>query len=935
LRNSKPVAANDPLNPFDLAYNMLDIAVSLKNNSTPQFSYIDPIATKSCFDAGVGAKWNYNGMDGNKAILTATSSSVSISFANFPVPPDNSSCGTTFLPGNTGNKITFTYNPPPGLVDPCGGPPNTRCAYAELFTVVVNAYPGEQNGIQFDLRRYLPAIGGSECTIQQVITGANNGSTNVPVINPLHYTSTANADILAQFGATISVPNGRAVPITITNTGAQPITVNYLEFMVRATTLNIDQPFEYSISPPPRESTSGGGQNLHYVIPNLGVTLDPNSSYTVGNIIFKTPVLSNLPWAANFSFLDSGPVAPSRSRIKTSLACTSLRASINPSNNSNIGDTPCTDSSVRFKVEGEGLTCSTSKVKVGFRTTSSSAQIRLKKVEFELDFSWTDPGISITGVNYPSNWPSINCGTIGCFTVQGQKVCWELGPGGSKFKFCFETDDANPPVFLLSDFANMEILFNTPNNACIQNVKISKLRIIYALSSDPCIPVIDAIAGFPLCGSTSSMLSGKVATELSKAVSDVTLTLTGADASPNMNGMQDCPSVSCSSSCTKTKLSDMDGAYLFSCADCPVCNRLKVIPGKNDNHINGVTTFDLVLISKHILGIEPFDSPYKMIAADANKSGSITTFDIVELRKLILGIYTVLPQNTSWRFVDKAFTFPNLANPFQSAFPEGINCIEFPASGKDFVGVKVGDVNNTVMLRPSVRPLIRLSWPALRPKAGEYITVPVAYTGLDPLEAIQLGLRFDPSSLQLIGPSQGDIESYLPGNFNLLNANEGEIRTLWLPMTDASERILPNKVLFYLTFKVLEALPESGLPIWLDDQLLDCAAWKPDGSEFAVGYEAAAARRDEAAVATKSFQAHIYPNPAAGDATITVESLQAEPCRIALFDAFGQRLFLHEVSLIEGSQDIRLPEVGALPAGVYFWKAYTRSFEAAGHLIKQ
>jgi hypothetical protein len=231
--------------------------------------------------------------------------------------------------------------------------------------------------------------------------------------------------------------------------------------------------------------------------------------------------------------------------------------------------------------------------------------------------------------------------------------------------------------------------------------------------------------------------------------------------------------------------------------------------------------------------------------------------------------------------------------------------------------------------------LIRLSWPELRPKVGEYITVPVVYTGFDPLQAIQLGLRFDPSSLQLIGPSQGDIESYLPGNFNLLNASEGEIRTLWLPMTDASERILSNKVLFYLTFKVLEALPKSGLPLWLDNQLLDCAAWKPDGAEFAIEYEAAAARRDEPAFATKGFQAHIYPNPAAGDATITVESPAAEPCRIALFDAFGQRLFLHEVSLIEGSQDIRLPEVGALPAGVYFWKAYTRSLEAAGHLIKR
>jgi hypothetical protein len=588
-------------------------------------------------------------------------------------------------------------------------------------------------------------------------------------------------------------------------------------------------------------------------------------------------------------------------------------------------------------VEGEGLTCSTSKVKVGFRTTNSSAQIRLKKVEFELDFSWTDPGISITGVNFPASWPVINCASYGCFTALGLKACWELGPGGRIFKFCYETNDTVAPVFLLSNFANMEILFNTPNNACIQNVKISRLRIIYALSSDPCIPVIDAIAGFPLCGSTSSMLSGKVATELSMPVSDVILTLTGADVSGEDFGMANCPNVSCSSSCTKTKLSDMDGAYLFSCADCPVCNRLKVIPGKNDNPLNGVVTYDLVLISRHILGTPALTSPYKMIAADANKSGSITTFDIVELRKLILGIYNVLPNNTSWRFVDKAYTFPNVNNPFSiPPFPEGINCIEFPASGKDFVGVKVGDLDNTAVgNRPSKRPLISLSWPALRPKAGEYITVPVAYTGLDPLEAIQLGLRFDPSGLQLIGPSQGDIESYLPGNFNLLNANEGEIRTLWLPMTDASERILPNKVLFYLTFKVLEALPESGLPIWLDNQLLDCAAWKPDGSEFAVGYEAAAARRDESAVATKGFQAHIYPNPAAGDATITVESLQAEPCRIALFDAFGQRLFLHEVTLIEGSQDIRLPEVGALPAGVYFWKAYTRSFEAAGHLIKQ
>jgi hypothetical protein len=106
-------------------------------------------------------------------------------------------------------------------------------------------------------------------------------------------------------------------------------------------------------------------------------------------------------------------------------------------------------------------------------------------------------------------------------------------------------------------------------------------------------------------------------------------------------------------------------------------------PTKDDNPLNGVTTYDLVLISKHILGLEPLTTPYKMIAADANRSGSITTFDIVEFRKLILGIYNELPNNTSWRFVDKAFSFPNPNNPFQSTFPENISDQQPVQAGSD------------------------------------------------------------------------------------------------------------------------------------------------------------------------------------------------------------------------------------------------------------
>ena len=149
---------------------------------------------------------------------------------------------------------------------------------------------------------------------------------------------------------------------------------------------------------------------------------------------------------------------------------------------------------------------------------------------------------------------------------------------------------------------------------------------------------------------------------------------------------------------TAVKLSNNTGNYLFNNA-LPINSSYTVTPTKDDNHLNGVTTYDLVLISKHILGLEPLSSPYKMIAADANKSGSITTSDIVELRKLILGIYQELPSNTSWRFVDKSFVFPTPSNPFQTLFPENksLTSVQTNMLAEDFVAIKIGDMNDNAL----------------------------------------------------------------------------------------------------------------------------------------------------------------------------------------------------------------------------------------------
>ncbi len=118
-----------------------------------------------------------------------------------------------------------------------------------------------------------------------------------------------------------------------------------------------------------------------------------------------------------------------------------------------------------------------------------------------------------------------------------------------------------------------------------------------------------------------------------------------------------------------------------------------VTPTRNIAYLDGVTTFDLLLINKHILNIELLPTPYRIIAADANSSRTITTFDLLELRKLILGIYDELPQSPSWRFVPAAYVFPDPQQPFAMPFPERIASADsIPIR---FIGIKVGDVNGS------------------------------------------------------------------------------------------------------------------------------------------------------------------------------------------------------------------------------------------------
>jgi len=195
-----------------------------------------------------------------------------------------------------------------------------------------------------------------------------------------------------------------------------------------------------------------------------------------------------------------------------------------------------------------------------------------------------------------------------------------------------------------------------------------------------------------------------------------------------------------------------------------------------------------VLISKHILGNQELDSPYKIIAADANASNSITTFDLVLIRQLILNITDEFPTNTSWRFVDKDFVFPNPANPFATTFPETIsfNSLNDDELSADFISVKVGDVNASAipnaLLGTQNRTrandlLFAVNDQAL--EAGAEYTVDFMAKDFKDILGYQFTLNFDQTLVEVLDVVPGALNKLSEANFGLTLLDNGAITASW------------------------------------------------------------------------------------------------------------------------------------------------------------
>ena len=140
-----------------------------------------------------------------------------------------------------------------------------------------------------------------------------------------------------------------------------------------------------------------------------------------------------------------------------------------------------------------------------------------------------------------------------------------------------------------------------------------------------------------------------------------------------------------------SELSLSNGSYRFD--NLPMNQDYTLSSTRGKDYLNGVSTLDLVLVQKHVLGIEVFDSPYKVIAADIDGNKSVSAVDLVNLRKLILGVFVELPNNQpSWKFVDADQDFADITSPWPILEHIRLSNVSSNMYNQDLIAVKMGDV---------------------------------------------------------------------------------------------------------------------------------------------------------------------------------------------------------------------------------------------------
>lgn len=348
-----------------------------------------------------------------------------------------------------------------------------------------------------------------------------------------------------------------------------------------------------------------------------------------------------------------------------------------------------------------------------------------------------------------------------------------------------------------------------------------------------------------------------------------------------------------------------------------------IAPFDDLNHREGVSTLDLVLIQKHLLGKAKLNSPYKIIAADANKSGHLTALDLLEIRKLILGINTRFPNNTSWRFVDSEYSFVDPYNPFEQAFPESI-WVDSVTGGVDtanFVGIKIGDVNGSFFRNRSsgsqIKPRTESSYDiSVRQVDSAYEEQPSWELFASPDQGKIDGMQFCFFVGGLSSDQLGLVSSEVLSDGDWFYNPETRMITIsWAPTAEVD-----------LTGKVILSIPGRNMPLDLV-QIFNVDV-KPE-AYITRDVESLTLdivlKIEEKAVSVVSDY-HLYqniPNPFSGQTTIKYSLPKEEVITLLIHDMTGRQVYSQKAKGNAGINEMVIRNLDLGSPGIYYYTLYT------------
>ena len=365
--------------------------------------------------------------------------------------------------------------------------------------------------------------------------------------------------------------------------------------------------------------------------------------------------------------------------------------------------------------------------------------------------------------------------------------------------------------------------------------------------------------------------------------------------------------------------SDVQGDYAFGQL---LKGDYKIVPFKEDEYINGVTTYDIVQIQKHILGTKVFTDPYKLIAADVNNSKSITARDISEIRKVILGVSTSFQNNKAWRFIPKEYTFGDVTAPYD--FPEFISTKDKEVVDQNhFVGVKVGDIDQSAILFGAAQTRFNKSV-SLIIDNGIRVSPNVVKYGvyLDRMELLD-GFQF---SLQLMDHT-ANIQSIESGLIEMDTENylllPKELRVSYGKNINHSKD--QKKAMFYIVIENGELNANSKFSLL--ENAITPEAYYTDGSN--------ASLRLNSQVKSTGLITLLpnQPNPFSQSTKIRFESSEPTEVNVKIYTSTGSLLYSEQVKATKGQNEINVNRSQIVNTGIYYYEVSTQNEKVVQKMI--